>query len=315
MVRKNGKMKKTTILLILFALLATDAFGQRIVSGIVFDELNEPLIAATIREVGTGFGTITNFDGEFTITTLRDSTELQIEFIGYQPQRMEIISDTILMITLEPEIVFISGFFVYGRQIGVNYDVANGMFGVGFDSEFNHFIRQRIRREGRHFVFRPEYKMSVHTDFRSSYGFNANFRLLHPIRGLRLGEFSLRYAKKNYSGNNDLQFRKIGIVGSTFLWHPIRIQLFIEPSFQSLNGSDNFGVTVGSQQTFRNWRKRYRVSAGYFGDYWTYSVQVQHDFFAFRRQRFSFQVSYEKIDRFNFFTIGVARSFSRRYTL
>jgi hypothetical protein len=46
-------MRKLVIILSVFALFATDTFGQRVVRGKVVDDLGEPLIGATIMVKGT----------------------------------------------------------------------------------------------------------------------------------------------------------------------------------------------------------------------------------------------------------------------
>ena len=49
-----------------FTILAQQA-GNVIITGTVLDENNEPLIGASVLAVGTTIGTITDFDGKFTL--------------------------------------------------------------------------------------------------------------------------------------------------------------------------------------------------------------------------------------------------------
>lgn len=52
------------------------------VFGVIVDEEGEPLIGVTVRIKGTGKGTITNFDGEFTLEDDNRKTPLLFSYIG-----------------------------------------------------------------------------------------------------------------------------------------------------------------------------------------------------------------------------------------
>lgn len=60
--------------------------GEKIIfSGKIVDSLGEPIIGATIKEVGGESGTITDFDGNFSIQVVNGCT-LSVSFIGYKSQ-------------------------------------------------------------------------------------------------------------------------------------------------------------------------------------------------------------------------------------
>ena len=64
--------------------LSVSAFAQQItVNGHVKDATGEPIIGATVRIAGQDGGVVSDFDGNFTITTNEGAT-LQISYIGYQ---------------------------------------------------------------------------------------------------------------------------------------------------------------------------------------------------------------------------------------
>ena len=288
------------ILLLFFCVV--DTFSQRRVLGTVLDERNEPVPSAIIREYRTVYGTITNAEGEFTFTTLRDSTKLQISFIGYYDEIIKITSDTIVTIRLRVDATLISIQYIIQyipvkllRTVGMDYDIANNMFGVSFGR--SHLLQGLPYR-------RFEYEVSAQANFNRDYGFGGSIEVWNPIRRIRgFHTLSLSYRYKNFSESVDLSFHKTGIKGSTFL-QPIRTNLFVEPAFHSLNGSNNFGLSTGIDR--RIWRGgRISLSTGYFIDYWTYSIRVQHHL----SWRFRIHASYEKIDQFDFFNVGV------RYTI
>lgn len=65
--------------------LSLAAFSQTTVSGVVTDsKTGEPLIGATVLEEGTQNGTITDYDGKFTLSTKSGAT-LVISSVGYKP--------------------------------------------------------------------------------------------------------------------------------------------------------------------------------------------------------------------------------------
>ena len=294
---------KTRLVLLLLIFIAVDAFGQRRVLGLVLDERNEPVLGATIQEAGSRYGVITNLDGEFTFTTARDSAVLRISFIGYYLETIEITSDSIITIRLTPTNELLSDHPIIPRLqriVGVDYDMANSMVGVSLD------ILRHLWLPPRSFHF--TYEVSAQTNFKNDYGFGGSIGLKYPIWRMRwLNMLSLNYRHKNFSENANLNFHKTSIKGSTFL-RPIRTNLFVEPAFQSLNGNNNFGLNTGIGR--RVWRRGHLdLSTGYFIDYWTYSISVQHQF----NWRFRVQASYEKIDRFDFFNIGVRYTIPQRW--
>lgn len=77
------KLRKTFLCLVLI-IICTVANAQKVeVSGTVVDEAGESVIGATVREKGTGNGTVTDLDGRFTLTTAKGAT-LVVSYVGFQ---------------------------------------------------------------------------------------------------------------------------------------------------------------------------------------------------------------------------------------
>ena len=76
------------ILLILPGLFfALSSYAQQMaVKGHVKDTTGEPVIGANVIVKGTTTGTITDFDGNFTLNTAKDAI-LSISFVGYKPTK------------------------------------------------------------------------------------------------------------------------------------------------------------------------------------------------------------------------------------
>lgn len=60
-------------------------------TGKVVDANGEPVIGATIKEQGTANGTITDFDGNFTLD-VADNAMLEVSYIGYKSQELKAVA-------------------------------------------------------------------------------------------------------------------------------------------------------------------------------------------------------------------------------
>ena len=77
-------MKKLLFLGVLF--VSATIAAQTTVTGTIYDaEMDAPLPGATVVVKGTTIGTVTNFDGQFTLTTDTASGSLVVSFVGYSP--------------------------------------------------------------------------------------------------------------------------------------------------------------------------------------------------------------------------------------
>lgn len=77
------------LLLFVFLLGGFAAFSQATVTGTVIDsESKDPLAGANVVETGTTNGAITDFDGNFTLETSKNSGTLTISYIGYTIQQV-----------------------------------------------------------------------------------------------------------------------------------------------------------------------------------------------------------------------------------
>ncbi len=71
------------------------------VSGTVVDENGEPLIGVSVLVKGSSQGTVTDFDGKFSLNVAADAI-LQISYIGYQTQEVKVGKQKLLKVTLKP---------------------------------------------------------------------------------------------------------------------------------------------------------------------------------------------------------------------
>lgn len=95
-------MKKITYLLILFLLISTGISSQKLsISGTVRSaDDGQPIIGASVVETGTGNGTITNINGEYTISVDKGSV-LRFSYIGMETVERTINTAGTINITLQ----------------------------------------------------------------------------------------------------------------------------------------------------------------------------------------------------------------------
>lgn len=97
MIRKNLKL----FWMVSFLLLTIAGYAQqKTISGRVTDASNgEPLPGVTVVVAGTTVGTITNFDGEYSLNVNTGQT-VSYSFIGYEAQQVVIGSQSVINISL-----------------------------------------------------------------------------------------------------------------------------------------------------------------------------------------------------------------------
>jgi len=305
---------KHFLLIAISILLVFDIFPQRNVSGVVFDDFGEPMIGIQIIEVGTRNGAISNFDGEFNITTSKDITSLRFDFLGMLSQTVEITQDTILNIALEQDTVLLNSILLEQNtrwrsiNVGIDYDFANSLFGLSFNNGYHQrglaWCGCMIPR--RHFL----YKVNAQTNFESDYSFGAslmwnrsNSRFLNRL--LWHTTPSIGFQQYNLP-SQDFFLRDISL--SSFVYTRLPIDFTLKVSNQTLNDFNNWGGAVGLQRRFRyssfyfGLIGHYGASVGYYFDYLTYSAFLRGQI---GWSSFSYQLTYDRINNHNFFNIGL----------
>ena len=100
------------------------------VSGTIKDPAGEPVIGASILEKGTTNGTITDFDGNFTLNVAPGAT-LVISYIGYKNQEMKVIPGKSLNIILQEDTETLEEVVVVGYGVQKKSDVTGSVTSVG----------------------------------------------------------------------------------------------------------------------------------------------------------------------------------------
>ncbi len=86
---------KCGTLIVLLFLTASVTFAQRTISGTVTDQVSgDALIGANLLVVGTSTGTVTDFDGNFSLQLPANATTLRITYTGYTDLEVDITTGT-----------------------------------------------------------------------------------------------------------------------------------------------------------------------------------------------------------------------------
>ena len=101
----------------------------RKVTGKVLDETGEPVIGASIKVTGTTTGTITDFDGNFTLNNVPQGAKIEISYIGYLTQTVEAKGNEPLTIKLAEDNQMLDEVVVVGYGTQKAKDVT-GSIGV-----------------------------------------------------------------------------------------------------------------------------------------------------------------------------------------
>jgi len=76
--------------------------AQSVVKGVVKDDAGEPVIGATVREVGTQNATVTDFDGNFELKNMTKDA-ISVSYVGYLTQTVQTKGKNFVDVTLVPD--------------------------------------------------------------------------------------------------------------------------------------------------------------------------------------------------------------------
>lgn len=87
-------MKQVRVLFLTLFMLLTCALGlsaqDRVVSGIVMDTSNEPLVGVSVQIKGTTIGCQTDIDGKYSLKIPVKSTVLTFTYIGFDEHKVTV---------------------------------------------------------------------------------------------------------------------------------------------------------------------------------------------------------------------------------
>ena len=112
----------------LLSVLAVGAFAQsKTVSGTVLDKAGESVIGASVVVKGTTNGTITDFDGNFTLQNVPDNGTIQVSFVGYKTVDIPVKGQSIIKVILEEDTETLDEVVVVGYGVQKKSDVTGAL--------------------------------------------------------------------------------------------------------------------------------------------------------------------------------------------
>ena len=124
------------LFLALMAVCSTVAMAQGKVSGTVVDTQGESVIGASVVVKGTSTGTVTDFDGNFTIQNVPQNATLVISYVGYRTQNVAVGGKSQISVTLEEDKQLLDEVVVVGYGVQRKSDVTGALTRVG-EKELN----------------------------------------------------------------------------------------------------------------------------------------------------------------------------------
>lgn len=121
-----------TLAALFLSMLCLVSFAQnRTVTGVVLDNRGDPVIGANIRVVGdAATGTITDIDGNFSLSVPASAKQLEVSFIGMQTQKVNIVAGQPVNVTLTEDAEVLDEVVVIGYQTVKRKDLTGSVASV-----------------------------------------------------------------------------------------------------------------------------------------------------------------------------------------
>lgn len=111
--------------IIAVAISSNQLFGQnqtRSITGKVLDQSGIPMAGVSVAVTGTSMGTLTDSEGNFALSNIKDDAVLRFTFVGMQPQEVSVSGKPAISITMSQESYGIDEVVIvgYGTQKKIN---------------------------------------------------------------------------------------------------------------------------------------------------------------------------------------------------
>lgn len=159
---KNKMLPVAGVLMILFFLFPSFTFASgnwskdmmesqqvvKTITGRITDQKGEPLIGVNVVEVGTTNGTVTDVDGNYTLKLTTSNPILNISYIGFTTQTVNVGNRTVINITMEEETSFLDEVVVVGYGTMRQRDLTGAISSIkaeGLKAEVPRSIQDLLR--------------------------------------------------------------------------------------------------------------------------------------------------------------------------
>ena len=119
-------LQKPLVTLFLLCLFPMGALAQNVVKGTVNDEAGEPIIGATVKVSGSNAGSITDFDGKFSVQAASNAT-LEISYVGYLTQKVKVAGKSDITVVLKEDAQMLNDVVVIGYGTMKKSDISGSV--------------------------------------------------------------------------------------------------------------------------------------------------------------------------------------------
>ena len=119
-------LQKPLVTLFLLCLFPMGALAQNVVKGTVNDEAGEPIIGATVKVKGSNTGSITDFDGKFSVDAPSNAT-LTVSYVGYLTQNVKVAGKNNLEIVMKEDAQMLNDVVVVGYGTMKKSDISGSV--------------------------------------------------------------------------------------------------------------------------------------------------------------------------------------------
>ncbi|MBN1925518.1 MAG: TonB-dependent receptor [Prolixibacteraceae bacterium] len=130
---KINKAAKQVAMAIIMSLLCLVSLAQeKAITGKVIDPSGDPMIGVSVVVLGTTTGTVTDIDGNYSLSVPANST-LQFSFIGFITQTIEVKNQTVINVTMTEQATDIDEVVVVGYGTIKKTDLTGSVSSLGTD--------------------------------------------------------------------------------------------------------------------------------------------------------------------------------------
>ena len=129
----KGKALHLLFVMLLLTIAIHSAAQGKSITGVVIDNQNEPIIGVSVSIDGTTNGTITDINGNFSLSNVPPNSKLQFSYLGYISQKVVVGNNNTLRITLIEDTQALDEVIVVGYGTQKKSDVTGAMVSVGAD--------------------------------------------------------------------------------------------------------------------------------------------------------------------------------------
>ena len=133
--RRNKKSVPSMLYVLLLLMMGTSVLAQKTVTGkVISEDSPEGLPGVNVVVKGGNTGTLTDFDGNYSIEAPSDSPVLVFSYIGFKTQETDVGNRSVLDVTLVPDISALDEVVVVGYGTQVRRDITGSISSLNEDS-------------------------------------------------------------------------------------------------------------------------------------------------------------------------------------